>query len=1149
MHPVQDGPAVRVRRLAGNPILYRGTAPHVGRNLNGPSLIAAPPWLDEPLGRYYLYFAHHRGTFIRLATADRLEGPWSVYQPGTLQLGESLFPTAGRRPHIASPDVHVDVASETVRMYYHGLDTATRVQHTRVALSHDGIHFEALPELLGRPYFRVFRHGPWWYALAMPGILYRSADGLSGFERGPRLFERNMRHSALLVRGGELLVFWSRVGDTPERILCSPVALHGDWRSWHAGAPAEALAPELPWEGAGLPLEPSVRGWVDEPVRQLRDPAIFCEDERTYLLYSAAGESGVAIAELDPAAEDDGAADALVHATQATVEPQETTSGPLSALARRVDPGLARLREASVTMAAVIASFTTALLIERAAHLPTSMVILAVALALSIGRVGQRHSHEAGLVRWLGMLLLPFVAVGASEIGARMLEHPNVGDTLFVLAVGATIWVRQFGPVAARVGSFATLPLIAMLVVPAAVVSTSGSSGGQRWWSAVMALVALAWASTAQLLAGRAGFLPKPAAVPEPPRTASPGTSGTGTRRRVLPSTKMALQMAVALAAAFAVGRTAYPAHWTWVVLTAFIVCSGNRGRGDVVHKAVMRVLGASVGTLAASALAGAVPTGNRWSIVAIFVVLAVALWLRPLSYAYWAAGMTAALALLYGYYGEHGIQLLGDRLEEILVGAALGIAASWLLLPVRTTDVIRRDLSRALASLSGYLAAAGPDPDALPGMQARFVRAAGELDRVRSVLRLVPRRWRNGADYLPALAALRRAAAALPAVTDHLAGRPRDDHLETGPLDAVTAQISALRRSLGERTPPDAAAWSGLGDAIARLPVTLANASGPADVPAAQRRAPRDRLWAPTERILGYINRTHGTDYRLADRLGGGLGSAVYLIDDPAGRRAVLRWSPDPSRGPLLEQASPVLAVACRTGWPAPAWLASGTTPSGYPYQLLEQAPGIPADRVTEELVRAVLPVLDLQAGLDPDTGQDWAAHDHEVVFGSESGHAGSVAGFSAEGAAFVGAVRAWTMPFQHVALPTDDLVHGSLSPDNILFASGQLTAVTGTDTIGKGSRLHDLATIAAHAIMGERDPGALSLLAGYAARHARPGEFEVSLAACLLTPLALRIAHDFDDANLFIGRAAEGLRLFGGSEAQPGSGPALAGEGRARA
>ena len=54
-----------------------------------------------------------------------------------------------------------------------------------------------------------------------------------------------------------------------------------------------------PWLlSATLPHEPSIRGDVMEPVRQLRDPALFEADGRSYLLYSVAGESGIAIAEL-----------------------------------------------------------------------------------------------------------------------------------------------------------------------------------------------------------------------------------------------------------------------------------------------------------------------------------------------------------------------------------------------------------------------------------------------------------------------------------------------------------------------------------------------------------------------------------------------------------------------------------------------------------------------------------------------------------------------------------------------------------------------------------------------------------------------------------------------------------------------------------
>lgn len=182
-------------------------------------------------------------------------------------------------------------------MYFHGLE-AVGNQVTRVATSANGIDFEALPEVLGRSYFRVFHHAGFTYALAMPGQLYRSRDGLTGFEPGPVLFNPNMRHAAVLKRGDELSVFWTQVGEAPERILLSRIDLSGDWRQWKDGPPVEIMRPERSWEGADAPLTPSVRSTAYGMVNQLRDPAIFEENGRVYLLYAVAGESGIAIAEV-----------------------------------------------------------------------------------------------------------------------------------------------------------------------------------------------------------------------------------------------------------------------------------------------------------------------------------------------------------------------------------------------------------------------------------------------------------------------------------------------------------------------------------------------------------------------------------------------------------------------------------------------------------------------------------------------------------------------------------------------------------------------------------------------------------------------------------------------------------------------------------
>ncbi len=324
---VLDATDVRVERLLDGPIIGPDLHPSIGRNIQGPSLIRVPDWIDDPLGSYYLYFADHKGRYIRLAYADDVLGPWQVHPPGSLQIEQSHFlteppvptpeqleqfraerpratmshdrVTEATTPHIASPDVHVDNENRRIIMYFHGLEgVATQV--SRVATSSNGIDFIARPDPLGRTYMRAFEHGGLTHVLAMPGQVYRSADSLGGFEAGPLLFSPNMRHSALLKRGDTLFVFYTQRGDAPERIFVCTIDLAGDWMTWSESPPVEVLRPEHDWEGADAPVEPSVGSTAYGQVNQLRDPAIF-EDAasgRIFLLYAVAGESGIAIAEV-----------------------------------------------------------------------------------------------------------------------------------------------------------------------------------------------------------------------------------------------------------------------------------------------------------------------------------------------------------------------------------------------------------------------------------------------------------------------------------------------------------------------------------------------------------------------------------------------------------------------------------------------------------------------------------------------------------------------------------------------------------------------------------------------------------------------------------------------------------------------------------
>lgn len=111
------------------------------------------------------------------------------------------------------------------------------------------------------------------------------------------------RHVAVRYDGDHLTVFFSRVDENeidpeaPERIHVTRIRLASDWNAWKAGPIEDVLTPELPYEG--IEFAPVSRGGAQVNVRQLRDPAYFRdEDGREYLLYSVAGEMGLAIAEI-----------------------------------------------------------------------------------------------------------------------------------------------------------------------------------------------------------------------------------------------------------------------------------------------------------------------------------------------------------------------------------------------------------------------------------------------------------------------------------------------------------------------------------------------------------------------------------------------------------------------------------------------------------------------------------------------------------------------------------------------------------------------------------------------------------------------------------------------------------------------------------
>lgn len=326
-----------------------------GDNINGPSVIRIPDWIDpedrvHPDATYYMYFAHHKGNYIRMAWASQIEGPWNLYkvssdlpleERGVFSLGERDTLDVGKllymQKHVASPDVLVDNIKERFVMYFHAPTTYNGVklsQKTYVATSPYGLNFNdgLEPVALCAAYAKIFQYRNQLCALAGDDFFvapsldepWTAPDGFDyeNDNQGRGLWTRNednvfedyweldpsglgsdglsMRHPAVLLKGDTLHVFYSRKYDIPERILHTYVVLNPDFNTWKPEGPFnEILRPEFDWEGVNYPIEASKGGSMNGEVHQIRDPGIFKDsDGSLYLFYTGQGEDAIGIASL-----------------------------------------------------------------------------------------------------------------------------------------------------------------------------------------------------------------------------------------------------------------------------------------------------------------------------------------------------------------------------------------------------------------------------------------------------------------------------------------------------------------------------------------------------------------------------------------------------------------------------------------------------------------------------------------------------------------------------------------------------------------------------------------------------------------------------------------------------------------------------------
>jgi hypothetical protein len=264
-----------------------------GDNINGPCLIKLPDFIQNRLGKYYLYFAHHCGQYIRMAYSDDILGPYKLYQAGVLNVSN----TPGFE-HIASPDVVIDEDNKQIIMYYHcPYNNGKTPQSTFSAFSNDGLNFISNNVNILYPYFRYIKYENEEYGIAMhkpTSVILKKNKYDCNYAYIASILPHS-RHTHTIQINGKLYVFFSMVGDCPEHILFAEIITLSHNDNIVISKYKSIIKPEFDYEHNLLIAYPSKYGKVVNKINQLRDPYVYIENDIVYILYTVCGENGIAI--------------------------------------------------------------------------------------------------------------------------------------------------------------------------------------------------------------------------------------------------------------------------------------------------------------------------------------------------------------------------------------------------------------------------------------------------------------------------------------------------------------------------------------------------------------------------------------------------------------------------------------------------------------------------------------------------------------------------------------------------------------------------------------------------------------------------------------------------------------------------------------
>jgi aminoglycoside phosphotransferase (APT) family kinase protein len=214
---------------------------------------------------------------------------------------------------------------------------------------------------------------------------------------------------------------------------------------------------------------------------------------------------------------------------------------------------------------------------------------------------------------------------------------------------------------------------------------------------------------------------------------------------------------------------------------------------------------------------------------------------------------------------------------------------------------------------------------------------------------------------------------------------------------------------------------------------------------------------------LLAYINERHGTTLQPGGSYLHGENRGAHAVVSSDGTSLILKHGPlDPDALRRLERARVITQRLHELGASVPRYLLIGETPQGTRYWVQKHLPGEPLGRLTRpDQLEPLFALNDLQADRAISTEQGWSTYAADAVFRGGSGWADELRAYGGVTSTLVDVLAELTNGREGACQRTADIVHGDLSPGNILAQDGQVTGVVDWDAAGCGDRGFDLALL----------------------------------------------------------------------------------------